>query len=230
MKEVFSDSIMSKGQVRVWHKQFRECTKDKPWTGQPKTAHSEETIASVQNFLQRNHAVCLQDIADHAQISVASADRVVKKDLKLSKLCPKFMPKELTATQKAVRKQMCEDNIKLLQEDGTILHRLLTADESWVSVFEMERKQKSSQWLPKGTHSNHPIKAFPQRRDCKSMLTVFFDRDGVIYSEFAPPRQTIKSETYIQTLRVLKERLRKKETFLEQTKPGRATPFSVASQ
>ncbi len=42
------------------------------------------------------------------------------------------------------------------------------------------------------------------------MLTVFMDFSGVVMSEFTPPGGTIKSETYCEALRVLKEQIRRK--------------------
>ncbi len=41
MREVFGDRTMSKGRVRVWHKQFsqgEERVKDRPKSGRPKSA------------------------------------------------------------------------------------------------------------------------------------------------------------------------------------------------
>ncbi len=201
---------MSKGRVRVWHKQFRQGDdriKDKPKSGQPRSARSQDKVRAVQAFLNNNRAVNLQDIAEHVDISVSSAHRMLKKDLKLSKLSPKFVPKELTQAQKDVRKWMCECNLELLKSEPNLLETIITGDESWVSVFKIPSKNNSSEWLPKGIHKNRPLKALPQRNERKSMLTLFFDKRGVVHSEFAPQGQRITSETYCETLKVLKERI-----------------------
>ncbi len=187
---------MSKGRVRVWHKQFRqgeECIKDKPKPGRLRSARSGAKLQAVQQFLQRNRAVSVQDVADHVNISSSSAHRLMK-DLKLSKLSPKFVPKELTQAQKDVRKAMCECHLDSLRADPSFLQRIVTGDESWVSVYEVPTKKQSSEWLPKGTHEGRPLKALPQRNECKSMLTLFFDVNGVVMSEFAPRGARITSE------------------------------------
>ncbi len=42
------------------------------------------------------------------------------------------------------------------------------------------------------------------------MLTVFFDVDGVVFSEFLLPRETVDSDYYCSVLRKLKEDMRRK--------------------
>ncbi len=224
LKEVFGQNTMSKGRVRVWHKQFTagdDRIKDKPKSGCPRSARSEENVRAVQAFLNNNRAVNLQDVAEHVQISVSSAHRMLKKDIKLSKLSPKFVPKVLTQAQKDVQKRACEHNLELLKTEPNLLETIITGDESWVSVYEIPSKNNSSEWLPKGTHRDHPVKALPQRNEHKSMLTLFFDKRGVVHTEFAPRGQRITLETYCKTLKVLKERIRKKRPDLWR-RPNRA--------
>lgn len=208
---------MSKGRVRVWHKKFLQGDdniKDQPKSGWPKTACSADKVAAVSEYLEGKRNASLRDIAAHINVSMSSVHRVVKKDLKLSKLSPKFVPKELTQQQKDTRLKLCQDNINLMKTDPDSLSKIVTRDESWVSVFEVPTKRESSQWLPKGTHLNRPLKALPQRTERKSMLTVFFDGDRVILSEFAPAGENVTSDSYIQVLKNLKERLRRKRPHL----------------
>ncbi len=213
LHDVFGDRTMSKGRVRVWHKNFlqgQERIKDGARSGRPRTAHSKDKKRQAGEFLETNRTVNLQDIVEHLDISVTSAHRLLKKDMNLSKLSPKFVPKELTQAQKDVRKGACERNLQRLKDDPTLLECLVTGDESWVSVYEVPTKRQSSQWLPRGTHGDCPQKALPQRSECKSMLTLFFDKKGVVLAEFAPRGQRINSGAYCETIKTLKERLRRK--------------------
>ncbi len=79
-----------------------------------------------------------------------------------------------------------------------------------MSIFEVETKQQSSVWVPKGDNSARPSKALRQRSTKKSMLTVFLDHKGPILAEFAPPSTTIDTESYCAVLRRLKEHIRRK--------------------
>ncbi len=73
----------------------------------------------------------------------------------------------------------------------------------------MELKSASSEWHPKGTTSR-PVKALRQRSVKKAMVTVFYDQSGTIMCEFAPPGSSINTESYLETLRHLKENIRQK--------------------
>ncbi len=56
------------------------------------------------------------------------------------------------------------------------------------------------------------------------MLTLFFDHQGIVLSEFAAHGQRITSESYCGTLRILKERLRKKRPQFWKLPRGAAGP------
>ncbi len=100
---------MSKTQVRFWVRCFRETglatpTKDKPRSGKPKSARTERGINHVRSVLQRDGRQTVRDIADAApgdiHISKSSVQRILKKDLKFSKLSAKFVPRILTDEQR----------------------------------------------------------------------------------------------------------------------------------
>ncbi len=139
---------------------------------------------------------------------------ILKKDLHLSKLTPKFVPRVLTEEQKCFRVRLCEENIEALKADPQLLDRVITGDESWISIFEFELKKDSKEWLPKGTTAQRPLKAIRNRSTKKVMVTVFFDVRGVVMCEFKPPGESITAETYCHTLGVLKERIRHKRADL----------------
>ena len=217
LSEVFGADTLSKGRVRVWHRRFREGDdniKDKPKPGRPCSARSRTNCKTVQNFVEEHRNCTLQDVASEVDVSISSTHRILKRDLKFSKISPKFVPKDLTEEQKRSRKTMSQQNIDLMKVDPDVLDKVVTGDESWISVFELPTKQSSSQWHPKGTHLDWPLKALKQRSEKKSMLTVFFDRRGVILAEFSPLGGTVDTESYLETIRTLKERLRKKHPHL----------------
>ncbi len=58
------------------------------------------------------------------------------------------------------------------------------------------------------------------------MVTVFFDVNGVVFSEFLPPRETVNADYYCGILRRLKEDFRRKRPHLwELTPDGDRTFF-----
>ncbi len=230
MKEVFGEAVMSQTRVRVWHKRFKDgltTFKDTPHTGRPHSTRTNRNIDKVRQLLDADKQSSIRDIADKLNLKKSSVHNILKKDLQLSKLAPKMIPKILTEEQKRFRVQLCEMNLASLKDNPDLMATVVTGDESWVSVLEVETKQSSSQWLPKGT-VQRPQKAMRQRATWKSMLTVFFDVKGAVLTEFLPPGQTVDCDSYIEVLGRLRENIRHKRPLLwgrGQVRRGKARPF-----
>ncbi len=143
-------------------------------------------------------------------MSRSSAFNILKKDLKFSKLCPKFIPRILTVEQKAARVRMCEYNLWNLMDDPGYLSKVISGDETWVSIFELETKQNSKTWMRGGRQAVRPQKAIRNRSVKKAMLTAFFDFHGMVLSQFKPPRETVSADTYCQVLKDLREAVRRR--------------------
>ena len=204
---------MSKNRVRVWHRRFRTGwteTKDQKRPGRPKSIRIPATIQTVQNAIAADRRATMRGLSEELSLSKSSNHNIVRKDLKLSKLAPKFIPKELTQQQKDNCKDTSQANIDKVRDDPNLLQKIVTCDESWVSVFELETKQSSCEWHPKGSVLARPRKPLRQRSERKCMMTTFFDRQGVIHVEFKAPGVNVTAETYCHTLRRMKESLRRK--------------------
>lgn len=129
----------------------------------------------VHCSLADDHRKIVQMIADELDLPKTGVHKIIKADLKLSKVVPKLIPKLLSDEQKEFRRKLCLDNLDALSNDDTLLSRVITGDESWVSVREVETKQVSLQWIPKGSCDLRPMKAKRQHAKKKVMLTVFWD-------------------------------------------------------
>ncbi len=158
----------------------------------------------------------MRDLAEELSVSKSSIHNIVRKDLKMTKIAPKFIPKDLTQAQKNERRDVSGRNIQLVKDNLEFLHNVITCDESWVSVFEMETKRSSCEWHPKGTRLERPRKAMRQRTEKKAMLTAFFDRSGIVHTEFKDPGTNVNKEAYCATLRQFKESVRRKRPALWQ--------------
>ncbi len=217
MTTVFGAETMSKSRIRVWHKRFlqgRDNFKDDKHTGRPRSARTTGNIRSIQNALGKDRTLTVRQLAQITNMAKSSVHGVLKKDLKLSKIAPKLVPKDLTDAQKAFRKRICEENLELLRNKPDLMDFIVTGDESWVSVLELSTKQASSEWIPKGSKDARPTKARKQRSEQKAMLTVFFDKKGVVLAEFLRPGKTVDSEQYCEVLLRLKENIRRKRPHL----------------
>ncbi len=181
-------------------------TKDRPRPGQPRRSHSDEQIRAAQAIVDEEKRISVRELADRMDISVGSAHKLLKDDLKLQKKALKFVPRVLTDDQKEMRHSLCEENLWLVRADPGLLDRIITGDESWFSVFEPELKSKSAMWLQKGEAC--PKKALRSRQVKHTMVELFFDSSGLVNIEFLPPKMTVTSSVYIGVLSRLRESIR----------------------
>ncbi len=144
-------------------------------------------------------------------MSKDSAHRVLRKDLKLTKIAPKMDMKLLTDAQLKSRMDVSTSKLRKIQQDGTLLQRLIATDESWCFTYDPRTKQADMQWVRR----DQPRPRKPQK-ECsqkKCMLILFFDCKGIIWIHFVQ-KGTVNSEEYIQSLRGMREALHKKRPTL----------------
>jgi hypothetical protein len=81
------------------------------------------------------------------------------------------------------------------EEGEEFLDRFGTGDETRVQFVNAEKKEQSKQWMH--THSSNKPKKFKQTLlNKKMMASVFWDRKGILLTEFMEPGTTITSEVY----------------------------------
>ncbi len=218
MKQVFGDQCMSQTRVRIWFKRFklegRDSTQDDQRPGRKKTTGSRTNVDRVRHALAPDRRKTVRMLSAELDLPRSGVHCILKKDLYMSKVAPKLVPKLLTPAQEEFCRCICTANLSWVSEDDTLLSRVVTGDESWVSVREVEMKQKSLEWIPKGSPGLRPVKARRQRAVRKLMLTVFWDELGPILIDFLPPGEVVDSDRYVEVLTRLREAIRRKRPHL----------------
>lgn len=110
LQEVFGDRTLSKTAVRKWHKQFssgRTMTKDEKRSGWPRSTRTPEAVQAVTAQLGQDRRQTVQQLAEEVGVNKSTLHTILKKDLNLSKVTPKFVPRLLTDEQKRFRMRLC---------------------------------------------------------------------------------------------------------------------------
>ena len=114
----------------------------------------------------------------------------------------KFVPQLLLPEQQERRAAVANDLIQSSTDEPDFLKKVITRDDWWIYGYDPETKAQLSQWkLPV---SPHPKKVQQSSSKIKTMLTVFFDWEGVVHHKYTPPGQTINKEYYLNVLRLLR--------------------------
>lgn len=89
----------------------------------------------------------MNKIAKICKISETSVLKVLHEHLGMKKVSARWVPRNLSAVQKADRVAACRDFSNLCgDEPDDIISRLVTGDETWVHMYDLESKIESMEW------------------------------------------------------------------------------------
>ena len=221
LRESYGEQSLSQARVYAHCKAFREgatSVADAQHSGRPRTSTDDNSKKIVLDYLTANPSATLREIEEVCSIPIASVSRLLK-EASWSKICAKWVPRELTADHKERRVNCSKENLSLcLQMGNDEFKRLvITMDETPLPMFNPLTKQQSMQWGPKGRQP--PSKPRTSSWTRNVMCTVWFDAHGLLMVDYLPPKTTINA-AYIQ---LELERLR--EIVLQKRRIMRDNPF-----
>ena len=147
--------------------------------GRSKEVNTPELIGQIKNFMDKDRRVSIETISAQFDVSVGTVYTIIRKELKMRKICTKFVPRVL---KEDYRERRCHDSrkmVELFNSDAAVLDALVTCDESWIYCYDPETKRQSSQW--KHASSPRPKKARQSKSIHKLLMIPFFDSTGMIY-------------------------------------------------
>ena len=208
MNVAYGTNSLSYSRIQFWYRTFeggRICVVDLPRAAKVRTGRSDENIQAVRNTLALDKRLTIDDILEFTGIKTGNIQRILKLDLGLVRKCARFVPHLLTGAQERSR---LENSTLMLQRAGadpTFLPSIVTMDESWVYVYDLDMRMHASQWLPKG--SDPPVICKREMSTKKVLLVSFFDHQGVVHCEFLH-NTTVTAEVFVSILRRFRTSLR----------------------
>ena len=73
-----------------------ELVEDEPRSGAPKSTRKEDNIQEVQRLVMQDRRMSVRMISEAVGIRIGTVNTILTKDLKLHKVCAKFVPKILS--------------------------------------------------------------------------------------------------------------------------------------
>ena len=147
----------------IKHKRFkagRESVRDDERCGRSKEVRTPELIGQIKNFMNKDRHVSIETISAQFDVSVRTVHTIIYEELKMRKICVKFVPRVLREDQK---KKYCHDSremVELINSDPAVLDDLVTCDESWIYCYDQETEfPVEACWLSqtqKGQRANPP--------------------------------------------------------------------------
>ena len=144
----FGASCMNRASVFEWYKRFREGTepvRDDERCVRSKEVRTSELIGQIKNFMDKDRRVSIETINAQFDVSVETVHTIIREELKMRKICTKFVPRVLREDEKERRSYDSREMAELINSDSTVLDALVICDESWIYCYDPETKRQSSQ-------------------------------------------------------------------------------------
>ena len=154
LQTAFGASCMNRAWAFEWHKRFKE-----GW----ESMRDDEDVGGVRKSIHQSAQFYL---------SVGTVHTIIREELKMRKICAKFVPMVLREDQKERR---CHDSrvmVELINSDPAVLDALVTCDASWIYCYDPETKRQNSQ--RKDADSPRPKKVRQSKSTHKLLIILFF--------------------------------------------------------
>ena len=179
LQTAFQQSCMNR--AFEWHKRFKEASKsvrDDERCGRSQEVRTPEFIGQIKNFMDKDRHVSIETISAKFDVSVGTVHTIIRKELKMRKICAKFVPRMLREDQKERCCHNSREMVELINSDPAVLDALVTCDESWIYCNDPETKRQSFQWKHSGSPKSK--KARQSKSTHKLLMIPFFDSTGII--------------------------------------------------
>ena len=182
LQTAFRPSCMNRASVFEWHKRFkegRESLRDDERCGRSKEVRTPVLIGQKKNFMDSDRRVSIETISAQFDVSMGTVHTIIHEELKMQKICAKFVPSVLREDQNERRCHDSREIVELINSNPAVPDALVTCDESWIYCYDPETKRQISLWK----HAGSPrLKKARQNKSTHKLLMIpFFDNTGMIY-------------------------------------------------
>ena len=150
---IYGPQGISMRTVFRWVKAFKAgkfSVEDDTRPGRPKTSATKANMAAVKIVVEQDARLSVKDIASCTGISEGSVQIILKTRFDLRKVCARWVPHLLTEEQKTQRLKCARKRLKTYKGcNSRIISNLLTGHETWVHMFEPQRRAYNKQWKRK---------------------------------------------------------------------------------
>ena len=214
---IYGPQTISVRTVFTWVKAFKTgkfSVEDYIPTGRPKTSVTKANITAVKIVIEQDARLSVQDIASCTGISEGSVQTILRNRLDLRKVCSRWVPHLLTEEQKTQRLKCARELLKTYKGcNNLVISNWLTGDETWMHMFEPQRRADNKQWKRK--IQKRPCIAKRTINSKKMLYAIFFNSSGPVVQMPCPSGHTVTDRFYKNSI------LKKVKEFYNKKRPSK---------
>ncbi|CAF2798145.1 unnamed protein product [Rotaria sp. Silwood2] len=198
LRAVFGDEAPALSTVAKWSKLFREGREhieDEERPGRPITETTSENIEQIYSIINNDPYITIEELETQTNLSHGTIQRIISDHLNLRKIVARYIPKQLTDSQRAERVRICKENLAKFESGAWRLCDVVTGDESWFYHKQIGRKSSNSAWVAIG--NSPPTVVRQSHFSPKTLFCIFFKSTGPILIYYVEKGETIDHQYYI---------------------------------
>ena len=233
LEDVYGEQSPSWATTKRWYNEFkagRTSVVDVEKAGRP-CEISEKITENLHEIIKNERRITTRELTERLNISKGTLQSLLASS-GIRKLCSRFVPRFLTADMQVHRLECCQHNLEILQRVGDhMLDNIITMDETPLSLYIPESRRESKEWKLPGESSSRKIKISSHKKAL--MLSIFWDSNGVILTDFADSRVRLNSDYYVNLVRQTRKLRRKSRVselyYLHDNAPIHTSGLSTAA-
>ena len=206
LDSVYRDSAPSYRTVAKLVAEFKDPERDfedAPRSGRPSTTFTDENIRAIERIVMYDRQISVRRVANELGISKSMVHNIMNTHLRMRKVYTRWVPKLLTPLQRMNRVDYCRELLQQTEASPIqFLSRIVTSDESWIYNYDPLTQVEAK--VRKKSDEPTPTRPRQQRSVGKVMTTIFWDKDGILPTDYLACESTIDGQYYASLI----ERLR----------------------
>ena len=206
LDNVYKDSAPSYRTVAKWVAELKDPERrfeDAPRMGPPSTITVDENVEAVERIVMRDRQNSIRRVAYELAILKIIIHEIMDNHMGMKKVCTWWILKLLTPIQRANRVDCCQE---LLQQSEVnpdkFFDSIVTGDESWIHHYDPLSQLEAKIWKRSGEQT--PTRLRQERSAGKIMMIIFWDKDGVLLTEYLLRGTTINGPCYASIIEQLR--------------------------
>ena len=192
--------------VAKWVAEFQNpesAFEDAPRMGRLSTITADENTEAVERMVMRDRQISIRRLGEELAILKTIIHEIMDNQLAMKKVCTRWVPKLLTPIQRANRVDCCQE---LLQRGKVnpvkFFDCIVTGDEFWIHYYDPLSQLEAKIWMRSDEQTS--TRLYQETSAGKIMVIIFWNKVGVLLTEYLPRRTTINGSYYASII----ERLR----------------------
>ncbi|XP_015793258.1 histone-lysine N-methyltransferase SETMAR-like [Tetranychus urticae] len=154
----------------------------------------EERLTVIEDALADSRHWSTRSLAAKVSIPLTTVKAYLNDRLKLRKRLGKWVPHDLSETNKENRVLSCRLALQMIRDDPDCLKKTVTIDETWVSLYMAPDRNQQRQWVYPGEEPEPVTKE--NIHGNKRMLIMGVDWNGIAFWELLPEKTTVTADVY----------------------------------